>query len=207
LAPAPLFLNLEDGVHHLGVQAATIRDWDTLQKVVRAPGLMDGYETLVVDTLTKAETFAVKAILKKHGKESLADIPYGKGAVYLWETMKVFIDDLWALHTQGKNVVLVMHDVIGKAPNPNGEDFIRYEVRLQSKEAKEYVRNDLDVLAHVFRDTAVSDEGKAKGNGSVSITTTETPTRQAKSRYMIPTMGFDKGSRKFWDTLSKAAVE
>ncbi len=194
LAPNPIFLDIEGRTNRLDVpRLQGIESWDDLRSVLQSNRL-DAYQTIVIDSVTKAEEMAVEWTLKNVKTEkqttptSIEGYGFGKGYQHVYDTFLKLLMDLDRQVRGGRNVVLVAHVCTAKVPNPKGEDFIRYEPRLQqTKEGKASIRNRIvewaDHVLFVGYDVN-SEEGKGTGAGTRSIFTKEMPTHIAKVREM-----------------------
>jgi hypothetical protein len=178
------------GVDH--VLVANVASWADLRTALKSDAWTD-IKTLVIDSVTKLEEWAIEYTLQtvKHEKgttcRSIEDYGYGKGYQHVFETFMTILADLDRLCRQGKTVILIAHDCVNNVPNPEGEDWIRYEPRLQNPASgRSSIRLRLKEWAdHVLflgYDVTVSKEGKAQGAGSRTIYTAELPHCMAKSR-------------------------
>jgi len=174
-----------------------LETWDNLRDAINAPG-WDAIKTLVIDTITRAEELAGAFTLATvpHEKGGLIsrieDYGYGKGYTHIYETFLPLLADLDRHCQAGRNVILVCHDCTAPVPNPMGEDYIRYEPRLQSPTSGKAsirlrVREWCDHLLYVGYDIDVKKGkgdklGKAKGGQTRTIYPSELPHCMAKSR-------------------------
>jgi hypothetical protein len=185
----------------------------------------DGWEdiqTIVIDSATKAEELALDWTLRnvKHEKDNVAiarieDYGFGKGYQHVYET---FLKLLLALdrHVRaGRNVVLIMHDCTSSVPNPRGEDWLRWEPRLQHSSSGKAsirlrVREWLDHLLYVGYDLNVTlrtqaerakNTGKGKANGSRMIYPAETAWCMAKSRTLSDPIELTQFDTTLWTKL------
>jgi hypothetical protein len=153
----------------------------------------DGIKSIVIDTATKAEELAIAHTLAtvRHEKgqavSSIEDYGFGKGYQHVYETFIGLLGDLDRHARAGRNVCLVCHDCTCNVPNPSGEDFLRFEPRLQSPNSGKAsirlrVREWLDHLFFLDLDRSVSKDGKARGSGSRTLYPSEMGWCSAKSR-------------------------
>ena len=101
----------------------------------------------------------------------------------------------------------IAHSTTANVPNPSGEDFIRWEPRLQAPASgKNSIRNRViewcDHTMFIGYDMFVED-GKAAGGGSRAIYPTERPTHLAKSRSLADPIIYDRGTFELWTKLFK----
>lgn len=210
-APAPIFADIERGTEDLGIDRVTgIESWADLRLWLQT-GDFDGVETIVIDSITKAEEWCarhvVDTVLTEKGSRvtSIEGYGFGKGYVHIFEEFKKLLIDLDAHYRQGRNIVLIGHERIGRVPNPNGEDYIRYEPRLQNSDKANIMLATKEWCDHVWfvsYDVSATD-GKAKGSGTRTIYLAETATYMAKSRSLDSTpLEFPKGDRGIWNKLN-----
>ena len=211
-APGPVvFIDLDDSLGRLGIEAQAVQgvdSWQGLRDALHAPG-WDGVRTIVIDSATKAEELAIAHTLasvpheKGHYVKSVEDYGYGKGYGFVFDAFLPLLADLDAHCRQGRNVVLICHDCATTCPNPMGEDWLRWEPRLQSPNSGKAsirlrVREWADHLLWYGYDVAVKD-GKGMGSGTRTIYPTELPHCMAKSRTLqepVPGPG-----PEFWEGL------
>jgi len=106
----------------------------------------------------------------------------------------------------GVHVLCTAHDCVVTVPNPTGEDWIRYEPRLQSPPSgKGSIRNRVtewtDHLIYIGFDRFVED-GKATSKfGTRTIYPSANPAWLAKSRKLADPIPYSKGSDTLWQQL------
>jgi hypothetical protein len=222
IAPSPIaFFDLDDSLGVLrgqlpeDVQRQINRvggayDWQSIRDTLHMPG-WDEIKTIVIDSATKAEELALAWTLKNvpHEKgtkiERIEDYGYGKGYQHLYETFLTLLGDLDQHVRAGRNVVLICHDCTATVPNPNGEDWIRYEPRLQSPNSGKSsirlrVREWADHVLFIGYDVDVKD-GKGKGSGTRTVYPIELPHCMAKSRVLADTIVLTKFDAGLWEKL------
>jgi len=191
-----------------------VDSWSALTSALSAPG-WEGVRTIVIDSGTKAEELAVIHTLEtvpheKGGKVSrIEDYGYGKGFSHVYETfLQLFL--LLDRHVDaGRNVIIVCHDCVEKVPNPLGEDYIRWEPRLQSPSSGKAsirlrMKEWLDDLWFVGYDINVEHDkkerfAKAEGGGSRTLYPSEMPHCMAKSRTFNSPMELKENDASIWD--------
>lgn len=224
--PGPVaFIDLDDSLPRLraqleesGVSAnilpvSGVATWDDLRGVVQADG-WDDVKTLVIDTATRAEELAVENTLetvpheKGHRCKRLEDYGYGKGYTHVFDTFLPLLGDLDRHSRAGRNVCLICHDCTSTVPNPAGEDWLRYEPRLQSPASGKSsirlrVREWADHLLFLGYDVDVGKDGKGRGAGTRTIYPSELPHCMAKSRGALrdPVAFEAEGGVEFWNQL------
>jgi hypothetical protein len=200
LAPSPVFLDLEAGTGHMDVQRVEqVENFDHLRKVLQSDAL-DPFGTIVLDSATMAEEWALKHMLKTvpHEKgnyvNSIEGYGFGKGYTHLYESYMLLLQDLDRHVRQGRNVILIAHDCVTDVPNPVGDDWIRVEPHLQSpKSGKSSIRNRVvqwaDHVLYLGYDVS-TEGGKGRGSGTRTIYTFELPSHIAKSRTVREALPF-----------------
>ncbi len=200
LAPNPVFLDIEGGTREMDVpRVSGIESFADVRACLQS-GALDGFGTVVLDTATKAEEMAVAYTIqhtpheKGHYVTSLEGYGFGKGYQHVYDTFLLLLADLDRQVRAGRNVILIAHDCIADAPNPVGEDFIRFEPHLQApKSGKASIRNRVvqwaDHVLFVGYDVIAKD-GKGKGSGTRTIWTYELPDHIAKSRTVAEALPF-----------------
>lgn len=208
----PLVIDLECGSRfHDVARIDEITTWDELRDILYSDEVLQ-FDAIVIDSLTKAEELAASWTLqnvpheKGHRVSSVEAYGFGKGLTHVYETFSTLLGDLDYLHRKGKHVVCVAHECVSNVPNPSGEDWIRYEPRLQSPSSgkssiRHRVKEWCDHLLYVGFDAAVSKDGKAQGSGSRTIYPTEMPTHWAKSRSLSDPIVYQRGSPELWNQL------
>lgn len=188
-----VFFDLDESLGKLGIDAPTVQvaSWADLRAALQSDG-WDNTQTIVIDTATKAEEMAVVHTLEntlQDGKRSssVEGYGYGKGYGYVFDTFLPLLGDLDRHCRAGRNVVLICHDCTSTVPNPAGEDWLRYEPRLQSPASGKAsirlrAREWADHVLFIGYDVAVDKDGKGRGAGTRTLYTAELPHCMAKSR-------------------------
>ena len=184
-----------------------IHDWQTLREVIQSDG-WDTVRSIVIDTGTRAEELAVAHTLEhtlQDGKKasSIEGYGFGKGYGYVFDTFLPILGDLDRHARAGRNVVLVCHDCTSTVPNPAGEDWLRYEPRLQSPNSGKAsirlrVREWADHVLFIGYDVAVDKDGKGRGVGTRTMYTAELPHCMAKSRTTQETIPLANDGAEVW---------
>jgi hypothetical protein len=223
-APGPVaFFDLDDSLPRLKRQlgespqkldlrqVAGIRTWQDMRDALHADG-WDGIRTIVIDSATRAEELAVEHTLltvpheKGQRVQRIEDYGFGKGYSHVYDTFLTLLGDLDRHTRAGRHVVLICHDCTALVPNPDGEDWIRYEPRLQSPTSGKSsirlrVREWADHVLFVGYDIAVKD-GKGTGSGSRTIYPNELPHCMAKSRTLSQPLALAKFDLSLWTQLT-----
>jgi hypothetical protein len=175
-----------------------VSDWQSLRDVLQADG-WDKAASIVIDTGTKAEELAVAHTLSHVLQDSkkMASIEaygFGKGYGYVFDTFLPLLADLDRHARAGRNVVFVCHDCTNTVPNPSGEDWLRYEPRLQSPNSGKSsirlrMREWADHVLFLGWDMNVDKNGIGESKGTRTLYTAEKPHCMAKSRTTQATIG------------------
>lgn len=209
----PLFLDLEQGSKFCNVDRIdSIESWDELRSVLHDDALCSQYGAIVIDSLTRAEEMALAWTLanvpheKGHFVTSIEGYGFGKGLTHLYETFLLLLSDLDAQVRAGRHVICTAHDCTTNVPNPAGDDWLRWEPRLQSPASgkssiRSRVREWSDHTLFIGYDTFVNADGKGVGSGTRTIFPTEKPTHLAKSRSLSREIPYELGSAELWKQL------
>lgn len=210
----PLFFDCGSGSHFLDVARIDGLDsWEDLRAAVQDHSLAKDFNAIVVDDLTTAENLAVRWTLanipvERSGGQtalvkSIEGYGWGKGYTHVYETFLQLLGDLDAHIRAGRTVVAIAHDCTARVPNPSGEDWIRYEPRLQNTDKgniRARVKEWADHLLFVGYDVFAKD-GKATGAGTRTVYPVELPTHLAKSRSLSDPIVYERGSFDLWSKL------
>jgi hypothetical protein len=211
----PLFLDIGASSRFLDVpRIDDIGTFEELRNALHDDSLWNGYSAVVIDDLTKAEELATDWVVRTipHSKnkpiKSIEDYGWGEGYTHIYEAFLFLLGDLDAHVRKGRHVICVCHECTANVPNPAGEDWIRFEPRLQSpKSGKASVRHRVkewcDHLLFVGYDTFVNEDGKGTGSGTRTIYPVEMPTHWAKSRSLDSPIPYSRGSAELWERLFK----
>jgi hypothetical protein len=221
--PGPVaFIDLDESLGRLRTQFADagllanimpvegVSTWADLRAMLQADG-WDAARSIVIDTATKAEELAIAHTLENvtaEGKRvtSVEGYGYGKGYGYVFDTFLTLLADLDRHSRAGRNVVLVCHDCTANVPNPAGEDWLRYEPRLQSPTSGKAsirlrVREWADHVLFVGYDVNVGKDGKGRGAGTRTLYTSELPHCMAKSRTTQEVIPVGSDGAAVWATV------
>lgn len=159
--PDPVFLQTEDGLGEL--EAARLPLAASYAQFVEQLGAVCGQEhefkTLVVDTLDWLEKLVWADVCRKESKQSIEEIPYGKGyklALQQWKEVLAGLD--YARNERGMNVVLLAHAKVERFEDPESQGYDRYTLRLH-KDADATVREWSDAVLFATRKQRVEKVG------------------------------------------------
>jgi hypothetical protein len=194
----PVFLCAESGTERLDVARLPLPEgvrawtWDLVREAPRV--LMESehaFKSFVIDTLDAVEPLLWSYICERDGKESIESYGYGKGYIAALDEWRSFLAILERLrHERGMNIVFIAHSYVKPFKNPEGEDYDRYELKLNIKAGglvKEWVD---DVLFAHYETFAVKEDDKAKAKGVSTgarvVETVRTAAWDAKNRHSLP---------------------
>ncbi|RKI08309.1 ATP-binding protein [Corallococcus sp. AB030] len=192
-APAPIFLGAEDGTDHLDVtRFPSPESWQEVLDAVRVlTSEQHDYRTLVVDTLDWAEPLLWAHICKRDQQDNIESYGYGKGYSAALDEWRVFLAALDKLRRQkGMHIILLAHCWIKPFKNPEGDDFDRYELKLNAK-ASGLVKEWAEHVLFANHETYASKDARTKrvrgiSTGARLIYTTRTAAYDAKNRGDLP---------------------
>lgn len=191
--PEPVFIDVEGGTKQLDVaRFPTPENWSTLLEEIDAViAEPDICQTLVIDTIDRAETLLLSQLLKEGGCDSIEKYGggYGKGYTALQERfLKDFLNRLDRLIAKGVNVVLLAHAQMRKLESPEDPPYDRWELKV-SKKVAPIVKEWADILLFMNYEVMVVEENnraKAKGKAKRKMHANHRPTYDAKNRYGLP---------------------
>jgi len=218
-APKPVFSDVEAGTAQLhatrypyrpgedgGFQPRTLTEiYDSIDDLHYndhdfksfAIDTIDALETLIYQHILDRDS-GVKSMLNQKGKDltSVESYGYGKGfgvALDEWRKLIARLDKL-RLH-RGMNIILLGHTQVKKFHNPDGEDWDRYQLRVQDTEKASVaglLKGWVDVLGFCTYEQGAGrlDEGQAKAKGWSTgrrlVKLERTAAYDAKSRIVMP---------------------
>lgn len=189
--PDPVYIDVEGGTKQLDVaRFPTPETWNDLLEeidaVIEEPTVC---KTLVIDTIDRAESLLIAAVLREGNKSSIEEFGYGKGWTILQERfLKDFLNRLDRLIAKGVNVVLLAHAQMRKLESPEDPPYDRWELKV-SKKVAPIVKEWADILLFMnYEVMTVEENGKAKAKGKAKrkMHANHRPTYDAKNRYGLP---------------------
>ena len=195
-APRPIFIGAEDGTSELDVErfpqpSAWSDVFDALHELMTVP---HDYQTVVLDTLDWLEPMCWRHVCEhaRDGKHhaSIEDFGYNKGytaALDLWRELLARLEEL--RDKRAISVVMLAHTTIRPFQNPEGENYDRYQMKLNPQAAM-LVREWADAVFFAFYETYTHEQknGKTKGvsTGARMLGTQYAAAYEAKNRYELP---------------------
>lgn len=192
-APAPIFVDAEDGLHHLDVASfprpATFAD--VLEGIETLTSEAHEYRTVVLDTLDAMEALVWAEICRRHGWENIETPGYGRGynvALDEWRKLLAALERLRS--AKGMHVIVTAHAAIRTFSNPLGQDYSRYECKLHRGAAalwREWVDVALFCTFEEYASRGKTDSRvKGVSTGRRVAYTQRTAAYDAKTRYPLP---------------------
>jgi len=192
-APNPIFIAPEDGVRHLDVASfPELKTWPEVFEALRTLATAEhDFKTAVIDTVDWLEPLCHRYVCEQNGWKDIEVPGYGKGyvpATEEWRKLLAALDFLRA--KRGMEVILLAHAAIKNFSNPAGDDFSRYELKLQ-KSASALLKEWCDANLFAVHEEFVNEAKgitKAKGvsTGFRVLHTERTAAWDAKNRHNLP---------------------
>lgn len=197
-APKPIFLGAEDGTSELDVarlpEPTCWRDvFDGIQTLTDDP---HNYKTFVLDTLDWAEPFCWRHVCDtapSGKKKSIEDFGYGKGytaALDEWRLLSGALDSL--RDKRQMHIIILAHAEIKSFKNPLGDDYDRYQLKVNAK-ASGLFREWCDCVLFANYEVLTQKKSDASSARSIGVSdgarllfTRRTPAYDAGNRYGLP---------------------
>ena len=219
MGPGPVaYYDLDESLPVLASQLAEYNpqvvegadDWSAMRASLQGSG-WDDIGTIVVDSGTRAEEwgaeFVIGTIRNKSGElvDRIEGFGWGRGYAFIYDEYVKLLSDLDRHVREGRQVVIICHDDVCEVPNPQGENWRRYEPRLQTgkHDVRRRVREWSDHLLFIGYDVEVKKRGSkvGVGTGTRTIWPIERPHCMAKSRTMSEAIPYQLDSCDLWDRL------
>lgn len=194
-SPSPVFLCAEDGipvilgdVPRFPVPESVADVLDAVRTLIREE---HDFRTFVIDTVDWLEPIVWRDLCARNDWKDIEAPGYGKGYVAATEEWRKILAALDILRKRkGMEVILLAHAAIRTFQNPAGNDFSRYECKL-NKGAAALLREWCDVnLFAIHEEFAEVKAGKPTRKGISTgrrvIHTERTAAWDAKNRYALP---------------------
>jgi len=195
-APKPVFLQTEDGLDALNVNA--FPKFNTFGEFVEAIEALKNeqhnFETVVLDSADWLETLIHRQVAEDNKVKSIEMIGFGKGYIFaldIWNYVLTQFDFL--RNERNMQVILLAHTQIKRFDDPLTDSYDRYMLDMHRASAAT-ISEWCDVLLFATFDvfTTQNDVGfnqkktKAVGSGRRALHTAERPGWIAKSRFPLP---------------------
>lgn len=196
-APAPLFLDTENGSGQLDVDRVEVHALEDIGSAIAelkqqlSAGLCE-YKTLVLDTADNLWRLCADSICAENNWTDIEKAGYGKGYAMASDRFRIVLSHMDALMKKGMHVLIVSHAKIDKISPPDNAEYSKYAIKVaapnrQAEASRELLKEWCDCLLFCHYDTTVdSSKGKAVGQHRRVISTTCSPAWEAKNRYNLP---------------------
>lgn len=207
--PRAVTFDLEAGTHMLPIHKRLKPSTFAELRAMLANPELDAFEAISIDTGGTAETMATAHVLT-HKKldgggaaDNLESFGWGKGYRYLYDQYALLLADLDRHAEAGRHVCVVCHAEVFRVPNPEGEDWIRWEPSLQNRSGaniRSLAARWADHLLYLGKDVLAKD-GKGRGGTTRTLYATETATYLAKSRRLRDSLVVEEGDAAVWSAI------
>lgn len=196
-APAPLFLDTENGTGQLNVDRVEVQTLGDIGSAISelnqqlSAGSCE-YKTLVLDTADNLWRLCADSICAENNWTDIEKAGYGKGYAMASDRFRIVLSHFDALMKLGMHVVIVSHAKIDKISPPDNAEYSKYAIKVsapnkQAESSRELLKEWCDCLLFCHYDTTVdSSKGKAVGQHKRVVSTTCSPAWEAKNRYNLP---------------------
>lgn len=194
-APSPIFVGPEDGSGQIDVARFPTPEnfGDVLEAVRTLTTDPHDYKTLAVDSLDWIEPLIWREVCVAAKVDSIEDVGggYGRGynaALDKWRLLVAAFDRLYV--SRGMNVVLIAHTLVKNFKNPAGEDYERYQIKINEKAAG-LLREWCDDVLFANYGVVVAQNAKTKrvrgvATGERLLHTVYSAAWDAKNRHNLP---------------------
>ncbi len=188
-APAPIFLQTEDGltsinVPHFPLATSIEQVWEQMGMLIKEE---HQYKTFVLDTADWLQSLIWTKVCEEQKKDSIELIGYAKGYVFAMKHFDRFFAGVNKLREQGMIIVILAHNEIKSFNPPDGEAYDRYQIKLHKHAASKLEEWADVVLFANFKTYVNSDSGKVVNSETERILySANRPAWRAKTRYSLP---------------------
>lgn len=203
--PNPIFICGEDGLvgnQFNDVNSFTPSSWeDVIAFCDELATEKTEFKSLVIDSLDWLEPMLYEFVCKKYGKGKVShieDFGFGKGYVLALTEISNLLIKFDKLNALGFTILVLAHSQIKTFQNPDGDNFDRYEPKVNVKVAGK-VKEWCDAVLFARFDMYTSKDGgfgkaKAYGGQNRIVQTTHSAAWDAKNRFGLPdVMPLDMG--------------
>ncbi len=194
-SPKPIFLCAENGLSAPDLKSTPAfpapDNWkDVIDALTFLTTSQHEHKTLVVDSLDWLHQHARAEICRRENMSPSQFEDYGRGEKFTFELWVQLTRALDALQEKrGMHVIMLAHSTMETFQNPQGEDFVRYQLAL-SKKAAERWKQWPDFLLFMSQEMFTKknkDDKTHKGIiGDYRIFTTRSAAYDAKNRINLP---------------------
>ena len=195
--PNPVVVRVEDGVQGvpekfrpdaLPVVKTVEQLWEQLNALVSEK---HDYKTVIIDSITQLEAIFEKHVVDGDPKRprtiNQANGGYGAGWVAVGNMHQRVRAAATALVERGVNVVFIAHADRTVVSPPDGDEYTRYDLRLNKRSVSPYTDN-VDLIGYLALNTYTKGDGERKqavSDGTRKLVCYPTPSNISKNRYGI----------------------
>lgn len=183
--PKPVFVGIDDGGRKIrnpitseALMAVNgVESFEDVRTVLQGNAL-DGFETIVIDTVTELQHMALEATFhrvpagKNQTAKTIEDYGFHKGYRHWYDTMRLVLTDCDRHVRAGRNIVLLAQSRTIRRANAGGEDFLQEAPDLYHDKNVSILDVYKSWVDHVFKlDYAnmVVDKGKAGSSNERAV--------------------------------------
>lgn len=211
LAPAPVFIQTEDGLDALDVPAYPLaKTWqDVLNSINELATTDHDRKTLVLDSADWLERLIHVQISEEKKVKTLEDIGYGKGYLFALDLWRQYIDATNYLRdNKDMTIINIAHSTIKRFENPETDAYDRHQIKMHEKASALLIENS-DIILFVNEMVGVKKETegfskrtRAIGTGERVLYAESRPSFVAGNRFSLPAeISFDRDGN-YWSTIA-----
>lgn len=192
-APAPLFLDTENGSAQLDVDRVNVRTLGDIREVYEMLTTASGqYKTLVLDTADNLYRLCADSICAEYKKTNIEEFGYGKGYAMTAERFREVLTCFDNLAHAGYHIVIISHAKVTTISPPDTAEYSKYCIKVcapqkQAEASRELLKEWCDALLFCRYDICVNQQDKkAVGENRRVVATTSAPAWEAKNRLGLP---------------------
>ena len=178
-----------------GKKKKILTSYDEAMMAIQWLGNSDhSFKHVVVDSAEAYETLCEIKVAKEHGKNTVAEIPFGKGFEQSTRYFTHLLNGLdYLAANKDMGIIVIAHAEVVTFNNPEGDNYDRYSVRLDKRNAP-VLLEWADEILFCHEKTIVKrqdagfgkTESKAVGTPERCVFTTGTAAFEAKNRLGMP---------------------
>ena len=170
-APKPIVIDVEGGVKRIDVpktkQVQKLEDFHAAMRFLITE--RHQFKTVIVDTVDVLETFIHEYVCRHAAKDSIEDFGYGKGYKIAQEEWMKVLKACDLLNAKGINALLIAHDQTKVFRPPNGDEYERYQIRINQNTASLIV-GKMDAVLYAHYELVMKTDGGNKDRQFASTT-------------------------------------
>lgn len=192
-APKPIIMSEPAGTDEIDVpRLPQIKTWpEALEALDELRAEKHDYQTFGLDTADWIEPLIWDYLCAVERKKNIEAFGYGKGYIAALDEWRKLVVKLEALRERGMNLCITAHASVRTFQNPEGDNYDRWEMKVEKKAAallREWPKAVLFAVFETFTKKARETDPKAKafGEGARMVHTEPRPSYDAKNRYGLP---------------------